>query len=164
ATAIQKQAALDAWLDERMADLRVLSSHGDLVEEAAAVIAATPGSARALLLQELDPHVTDDGSPFTELFITEPSTGRVAVSTNRAEEGKTKTGRPYFENGKTRLFLQAPYRSGDITVPGFTAAIPLRDRDGRVVAVLAARIKLENVEAVALRRSGLHQTEEAFLF
>ena len=91
-----------------------------------------------------------------ELFVMEPQAGKVVVSTSPAEEGKSKLGHPYFENGKTDIYLQAPYHSGDVATAAMTAAIPLRTTNGRVVAVLAARLDLAAMNTIALRRTGLN--------
>ena len=167
--AIEKEAVLTAWIDERLADLRQLSSHAALAERTASLHATTPGTDearldRARVRQELEPYVSAAASGFTEVFMIDPESGVVVASTNPAMEGKVKIGHPYFDNGKTDLFLQAPYYSEDVFAAGFTAAAPLRGSDGRVQAVVAARINLAEMNGIALRRTGLSETEDAFLF
>jgi hypothetical protein len=51
-----------------------------------------------------------------------------------------------------------------MAAPAMTAAIPLRATDGRVVAVLAARLDLTAMNTIAQRRTGLRQTDDSFLF
>jgi len=169
AAAIEKEAALDTWIEERSADIRQLSTFVDLDGKAANLIAAPPGSeearsAHAILLEELGPRTTSPHSGFTELFVMEPESGKVMASTSPAEEGKSKLGHPYFDSGKTQFYVQAPYQSLDLKAPAMTAAIPLRATDGRVVAVLAARLDLAVMNTIAQRRTGLRQTDDSFLF
>ena len=44
-----------------------------------------------------------------------------------------------------------------------TAAIPLRAPDGKLVAVLAARLHLSQIDTIVQRRTGQRQTEDSFL-
>jgi PAS domain S-box-containing protein len=169
ALATEKEAALDTWIEERLGDLRQLATERDLVEKTATLVAAAPASrdarsARALVLQELEPHMSTPRSRFLELFVIEPNGGTVLASTTPAEEGKSKIGHLYFDRGKTDVYLQGPYYSVDVKAPVLTAAMPLRSADGRVLAVLAARVNLETMNAIVQRREGRHQTEDAFLF
>ena len=169
AAAVEKEAALDTWIEERLDDIVQISGPADVAEKAATLLAAPPASeaarsAHAVLLQELEPHIAGLHCPYLELFILEPESGKVMASTSPAQEGKLKLGHPYFDNGKKGLYLQAPYYSAEMAAPAMTAAIPLRATDGRVVAVLAARLDLTAMDTIAQRRMGLRQTEDSFLF
>jgi PAS domain S-box-containing protein len=169
AAAVEKEAALDIWIEERLNAIAQISSPADVAEKAATLLAAPPASeaarsAHAVLLQELEPHLAGLHCPYLELFVLEPESGKVMASTSPAQEGKFKLGHPYFDNGKKGLYLQAPYHSADLAAPAMTAAIPLRAADGRVVAVLAARLDLAALNTIAQRRTGLRQTDDSFLF
>ena len=169
AAAIEKEAALDTWIEERLDDIVQISSPADVAEKAANLVAAAPASeearsAHAIVLDELEPHLVGHRGAYLELFVMEPAGGKVVASTSPAEEGKFKLGHPCFDNGKTNLYLQAPYRSADMAAPAMTVAIPLRATNGWVVAVLAARLDLAAMNTIVQRRTGLRQTEDAFLF
>ena len=169
AAAIEKEAALDTWIEGRLDDIVQISSPADVAEKAANLVAAAPASeearlAHAIVLDELEPHLVGHRGAYIELFVMEPAGGKVVASTSPAEEGKFKLGHPYFDNGKTNLYLQAPYRSADMAAPAMTVAIPLRATDGRVVAVLAARVDLAVMNTIVRRRTGLRQTDDSFLF
>jgi signal transduction histidine kinase/DNA-binding response OmpR family regulator len=168
AVAGEKEMALDTWIEERLADLARIATDADLVERATSLIAAAPGSeearaAHALLLKELEPQMSGSHSGYLELFVVEPSAGKVVTSTSPTEEGKSKIGYPYFEKGKTDLYIQEPYQSVDLKAPAITAAVPLRSANGQVLAVLAARLDFAAMNAIAQRRTGLHQTEDSYL-
>jgi PAS domain S-box-containing protein len=169
AAAIEKEAALDTWIEERLVDIVQISSPADVAEKAANLVAAAPASeaarsAHAIVLDELEPHLVGHRGAYLELFVMEPAGGKVVASTSPAEEGKFKLGHPYFDNGKTNLYLQAPYHSVEMAAPAMTVAIPLRATNGWVVAVLAARLDLAAMNTIVQRRTGLRQTEDAFLF
>ena len=80
ASALEKEASVDAWMQERLNELVQLANEVDLVEKTANLLAAahrsaeTP-SAHALLLEEITPSATGSGSGFTELFVIEPVNG-----------------------------------------------------------------------------------------
>jgi signal transduction histidine kinase/DNA-binding response OmpR family regulator len=168
ATAAEKEAALNAWIEERLNDIGQIAIDPACVEEVTSLVAAAPGSGQArsvhaALLEEFEPHVTSSRSSFIELFVMEPEGGKVVASTSPAEEGKSKLDRPYFENGKTGLYLQAPSHSEEFNALAMTAAVPLRATDGRVVAVLGARLDLAVLNTIALRGTALNRTEDSFL-
>src|ERR1041384_470 len=78
--AIEKEAALDTWIRERLADARQIANQSDLVEKAAKLIAAAPASdearsARTILLLELEPHLTGARCDYIEVFVMEPQGG-----------------------------------------------------------------------------------------
>ncbi|MEO8139253.1 MAG: PAS domain-containing protein, partial [Gemmatimonadota bacterium] len=166
--AMEKETALNTWLDQRLADLDQFSHDEDLQERVASLIEAAPGSpawraAHALVLKELSPHMTGALAGFTEIFVMEPDGGTIVASTLASQEGKKKAGHPYFDNGRTGTSIQSPYRSVNVIGPAVTAAVPLRLPNGRLLAVLAARLDYAAVNAIAVRRSGLRETAEAFL-
>jgi signal transduction histidine kinase/DNA-binding response OmpR family regulator len=166
--AVEKEVALNSWMDERLGDLRQITNQPEVVENATNLIAAPSGSeqarfAHAALLRELEPYVTSSGSSYLELFLMEPDGGKVVASTSLAEEGKSKVGQLYFDNGKTDICLQAPSHSIELGVPAMTASLPLSAPNGRVVAVVAAQLDLAVMNTIALRRTGIHRTEDSFL-
>ncbi len=165
AAAVEKDAELNGWTDERLANLDHFTGHPDVAEMAASLIASVPApaEARSALRQELESQISGPHGGFIELLVLEPDGGKVVVSTRPSEEGKSQAARPYFENGKTGLYLSPAYYSADLGSLVITAAAPLRAPDGRVVAVLAAHIDLAVLTEMAQRRTGLRQTMEAFL-
>ncbi len=67
AVAIEKEAAVVAWMDQCLGDLEQVASELDLTERASLLLAAAPqsdeaSSLHATVLRELDPHLS--GSPF----------------------------------------------------------------------------------------------------
>ena len=166
--AVDKQAATDDWIAERLADMQQNARRADMVEKAADLVDAPRGSvaagrARTILLGEIEPLASGPDPPFLEAFVMDPVSGLVLASTRPAEEGKLKAGRPYFDLGKADLYLAPPYLSADLGAPAMTAAIPLCAANGRVVAVLAARLNFAAVSEIVQRRTERHQTDDAFL-
>ena len=92
-------------------------------------------------------------SGFSELFILRAEDGRVLVSTDSVQEEKYKTHQPFFEHGKTRTFIQNVCYSMSLQQPVMTVAVPIRDRLGRVIAVLAGRCRVLRQLSGSLRQA-----------
>jgi hypothetical protein len=155
AVAIEKEAALDTWFEERLADVDELAHAVNLQEEiriltAGGADASGADTARRRIVAELQPNVGGRRSGFVELFVIEPG-GKVIASTDPVQEGKSKVGHLYFENGAKGLYLQPPYFSRDLQAPAMTAAVPLHHANGHLLAVVAARLDFVAMNAVIQR-------------
>ncbi len=100
ATAVEKEAALNAWIEERLNDIAQIAIDPAAVEEVTSLVAAAPGSgqahsAHAALLLELEAHVTSSRSSYIELFVMEPEGGKVVASFDQpGRRGKIKARPP----------------------------------------------------------------------
>ncbi len=166
-TAVEKQATLNTWVEERQYDVTALADFPHIVDEVTTLMAAEPDSAEA---QAAYDHLVTDfvsrtgpAGEFLELMVIAPESGEVLVSTDPAEEGKFKENRPYFINGKSNPYVQNLYLSTTLQTPAMTAAAPIRSADGRLLAVLAGRLNLDEMNEIINRRTGLHQSDDAFL-
>lgn len=166
-TAIEKQAALNTWVKERAYDVSVMASSGHIHDEVVTLTGLEQSDAKAPeahdhLVQDLLPRV-EGGIEFLELMVLDPQTGRVVVSTKASEEGKFKENMPFFMMGKKADYIQNTYYSPSLRAPAMTASAPIVTADGKVVGVLAARINLDEMKSIITRRSGLRQTDDAYL-
>jgi len=169
AVAVEKEAAVNASIEERLGDIRQLAATAALTEKVAILVTAPPMSTAArtahdLIRKELGPFIGDNRLGYVELFVVEAASGTILVSTRPGEEGRSKTTRPYFNNGKIALYLQGPYSSANLKSPAMTVSAPVRSPDGGVLAVLVARLDLTAMTGIARRRTGTRQSEDAFLF
>ena len=163
-TSVEKAAALDSWVMEHKANVTALSHSPAILQGLQAVLASeqATGSAYDPLVRELSVH-TGPGQPYLGLFILEPNTGEVLLSTNPREVGTFKEDRPYFIEGKAAPFVSTVYYSLELQEPAITASAPLRTDSGQLVGVLAVRLNLDELKTIIQRRSGLRQTDDAFL-
>jgi len=165
-TAIEKQGALNAWVEEKQQDIAHLAADPAIVSYAAILVTAPSGSPEAQAaydqwLTHVQPPV--EGSEFTDLMFIEPQTGQVLAATDPAEEGKFKEDRPFFVNGTVGPYVQNLYYSVTLQGPAMTAAAPLLAPDGILIGVLAGRLDLAEMNVIINRRTGLHQTDDAYL-
>jgi PAS domain S-box-containing protein len=165
-TAIEKQGALDAWVEEKQKDIAILAADPATVAIAEALRQAPAGSperrsAHDQWLTEVQPRV--DGGEFMDLMFIEPQAGLVLAATDPAEEGEFMEDQPFFVNGKVGPYVQNLYYSVAFQGPAMTAAAPLRAPDGKLIGVLSGRLDMAEMTAIISRRTGLHQTDDAFL-
>lgn len=166
ATVLEKQAALNGWVEEKQSDIAALSADPTIIEEASTLMTASPnspeaGAAHDRLIVEIRPRVAS--GEFLDVMLIHPQTGEVIAASDPTEEGKFKEDRPYFLKGKKGPYVQNLYYSVALQSTAMTASAPLRTLDGQVLGVLAARLNLEEMNAIISRRTGLHQTDDAYL-
>jgi len=166
ATALEKQAALNKWVEDKRSGIALMAADPATIESAAALIGAPPGSpeaqaARDKFVAEIQPRVA--GGEFLDVILIHPQTGQVIAATDPSEEGKFKEDRPYFLNGKTGPYVQNPFYSVALQSTAMMASAPLRTLDRRLLGVLVGRLNLDEMNAIINRRTGLHQTDDAYL-
>ena len=169
-SAIEKEAALDYWAwdrQEEIATIAKMAAWADLAEDLeglASVPADSPG-AQGLgdgLRRHLTPWVGDKGG-FHSMMIIEPVHGKAIVSTRQADLGTFKENRPYFINGLKAPYLQNPYFSISLQAPATVVSTPIALPDGTALGVLAGRLRMEEMDAIVGRRTGLHESDDAYL-
>ncbi len=166
ATALEKESSLDKWVLDKQKDISVLALDPATIQVASGLLQANSNSVEAQtahdeLVENLRPHLAQGG--FLELSILDPQSGKVLASTTPLEEGKFKEDRLYFINGKSGPFVQNLYYSIALQKIAMTASAPLKDRQDQVVGVLAGRLDLNEMNEIINRRTGLHQTDDAYL-
>jgi len=163
-TAVEKEQAVKAWVEDRMADLVILAGDPRLGEDVA-VMRSGGRSARAARERLLDMlrARAGEGKKFSALLAMEPEEGLVVAATDPDEEGQYKEADPFFVHGLLGPHVRGPYYSLHLRGIGMTAAAPLLAADGRVAAVLAGRLQLDQLRAIITRRTGLEESDDVFL-
>lgn len=163
--AVEKEVALDRWMEERQRDVLSLAAMPDVVDDLAILVSAKTGSAAAerARIRLLKGFLPFTGHKLSSLFVLAPDDGRIVVSTNPRDEGTFKENRPYFINGKEGPYMQGPYNSLDFGGPAITIAGPVKSSAGRLVGVLAGRLNLDDMGAVINPKTDAHQTNDSYL-
>lgn len=121
-----KVKAVNAWLDERINDVQAVAGDHRIRELEQTVIRESldQGDTRRLRAMERDilSFYLEAEPAYREVFIINPSNGKILVSTNPLNEGKEKTSDPYFtEPMKTRqLYIKDIYYSETLKKPSMT--------------------------------------------
>jgi signal transduction histidine kinase len=169
ATAIEKQSALNAWVTETMTHVASLSASPYLRERMADLLAAKASGNQAEIQATRDRLVAElqiwagDGMDYLGWMIMDPQSGQIIASTDRGEEGKFREDQPYFTSGKSGPYLQNLYYSPSTLGTLLTVSAPIRSENGALLGVLAGNLNLEKMNAIIARRTGLRQSDEAFL-
>jgi PAS domain S-box-containing protein len=163
----EKQAALDEWVVTLQTDVVAKAKSPALVSDVQELLAAAPGlveaqAAHDRVQAELRTRV-GEGQPYLRWLVIEPIAGRVVIDSDGIEEGMYREDRPYFIFGKLGPYVQNVYYSSALQAPAMTISAPLTDAQGRLVAVLAARLDLNEMNAIIQRRTGDRRTDDAFL-
>ncbi len=167
-TALEKEAALTAWVKDRQHSLEDIAHQTHLRDLMIEWSAADPGSTAA---DKFHQEIVDNlmnwagslGHRYTNLDLIDAETGLVIVSTNPEEEGKYRESQSYFILGKQAANVQNPYYDLASGKPVMTAAAPVFSRDGTTMAVLAGNLNLQEMNEIIQRRSGLHYSDDSFL-
>jgi signal transduction histidine kinase len=166
-TAIEKQAALDNWVNERLGDIVTISQHSELVAEIERLVDDQSLTEPAPVLRiEILSHLylhAGTGKKFNELMFLAADSGQVLISTNPAAEGTFKEDQPFYFNGKNGPFIQTLYFSLALQTPAMAVSAPIHSANGRLLGVLVGMLKLAEMEAIVNRRTGLHQSDDSFL-
>ncbi|MBI9046868.1 MAG: PAS domain-containing protein [Anaerolineaceae bacterium] len=166
-TSLEKQSTLDAWILDREHNIADIASQSDLKESIAVYISAPKSSLEANLaydelLQKLE-NWAGEGHHFLYLSLLDAQTGRILVSTDAKQEGKFKERESYFIHGRQATYIQNPYYDLSLGSPVMTAATPILSPDGDIAVVLAGLLNMDEMNAIFQRRTGLHQSDDAFL-
>jgi signal transduction histidine kinase len=165
-TALEKQAALGAWVEDGSMDVLTLAKDPNLISHVGNHI---QGEETAALLIEHNALLdylkgwTGLDKLFLSILILDPDTGRVLSATDTSEEGKFREDRPFFIHGRMDVYVQDVYYDVSSGTPMMTISAPIRSADGRLLGVLAGHMNLGRMNEIITRSSTLHLTQDSFL-
>ncbi len=166
-----KVEQINQWLEEKSADVRTISEDPEMLElemriqknEQNDAAAAVLGDARMLLKRYVRNY-----SDYSEIFVINPYSGKIELSTDPSSEGEHRSRRAYFTVPvKTgRLFIEKIYYSKKVKEPCMVFSIPMYcpSDPEKILAVLAARIDLNrSLYTLLFARAGMGSTGEALI-
>jgi len=166
-TSLEKQSALDAWIYNREHTIRDIASNQFLSGMVNSSISSQPDSPeRAENTQAVLSILKDwsgEGHNFINLEVIDPNNGQIIISTESDEVGKYRENQPFFTEGLKSAYVQNPYYDLALQRPIMTASAPIISSEGKVIAVLAGRLDLDELNEIILRRTGQHQSDDVFL-
>jgi len=166
ATAIEKQARVDAWIAERVAEIEAIAASPVLRTDLAALVRAQAQSGdiapiRARLAAQLLPAITQD--EHLHLVALIGTDGRVLVANDPRLLDSSFAERPILANSLHDTYVQGPHVSRLLQIPGMSVGTPLRDDDGHLLAVLAGMFDLKPLDAMLGGKSELRESAESYL-
>jgi PAS domain S-box-containing protein len=168
AAAALKTDALSRWIDEQTRNVVYVGAIPGFGDDArvfldASATTAARDQAGQRLRNDLGT-VVRQMSDAEEIFILDLN-GTVRLSTLARDEGASQASQSFFAGGSSQPTVQNVYTSSLSGRPTITVATPLFDKNGagQRVAILAANLSLQRVEAIVQGRTGLGQTGRTYL-
>ena len=106
---------------------------------------------------------TGSGQPFLAMFVLEPEQAQVIASTNPADEGKFRETLPYFIQGKHGPYFQNVYYCHGSAGAGHDRLCAHARRGWALAGCAGRAAEPAGNECDHHQRTGLHQTDDAFL-
>ena len=162
---------LNTWLDERIGDIRTISNDFEIraVGKTFNKLERTSDDTNiintaSMLLNQY----TKNYRAYNELFIINPLSGKVELSTNKSSEGLDKSKDDYFTTPiRTRnIYIKDIYYSKTLRTPSmsFSAPIYSDSNDENIIGILVARIDLgPSLYQLLLERTGMGSTGETLI-
>lgn len=163
AAEVEKEAAMTAWNRDNQSNLAILSL--SLRQYRGLTARDDPAALDRLAQEQLAVELQRwvDGGGFREVLLLEAGSGKVVADTDPSEVGKFKEDMPFFIYGRNGPYVQPPFYSLKLQAPAMLVSLPIQNSEGRLLAVLAGRVDLLDLSDIINRRSGAHQSDDAYL-
>ena len=153
-----KETELRAWIDNLQLYLSGLLERPDVVS--AITIDGSPANHDAI--RNTFQQLMNSSQLFDELFIMNTS-GRVILSTDESQEGKSFAGQPLVTEGLKGKFVAPPLFSPYLNDYRIILTQPILDERGHVVGIMAGRAKNKTLNDIMLELAGLGETGQTYL-
>ncbi len=162
AITLLKEHKMNLWISCCEHAVETLARFPEIRENMMKLLNNTDKEARAAILKHFNNMI---GRDFTEIFIIDARTGEVLLSTDASQEGKIKSNRVYFVEGKMHTMVTPVYHSISHGVPTMLVATPIYNCSGAggVTGVLVGRLNLTRINDIMKEPSGLGHTGETYL-
>jgi GAF domain-containing protein/HAMP domain-containing protein len=154
-----KESELRTWINNMQLYLTTISERPDLTHPA---ILAEGFLASHDSVQSSFRQLMKSSHLFDELFIMDPS-GRVIISTDSNQEGKSFAGQPLVTEGLKDDFVAPPLFSPYLNDYRIILTQPILDEHGKVIGILAGRANNQTLNEILLERAGLGETGQTYL-
>jgi GAF domain-containing protein/HAMP domain-containing protein len=153
-----KETELRAWINNLQVYLSGLLERPDVLS--AIPINGDPANHDAI--RNTFQQLMNSSQLFDELFIMDTS-GRVILSTDESQEGKSFAGQPLVTEGLKEKFVAPPLFSPYLNDYRIILTQPILDARGHVVGIIAGRAKNKTLNDIMLELAGLGQTGQTYL-
>jgi len=163
---------VNTWIDERIGDILTVSQDREIrdIEKLFARKQHTSNYVQPLSnVRKILENYLRNYRAYHELFIINPISGRVEVSTNKQHEGTDRSTNPYFtEPMRTKqVYIKGIYYSETLRKTSMAIATPVfcpANQGKHIVGIIVARIYLEDsLYALILKRTGMGKTGETLI-
>jgi signal transduction histidine kinase len=168
ATNMLKEAELNRWFHGLEQRLRDMARRPEIIEfsSASASKRTDDPDFRMIRNRIMEDHffpTLEEKEGFFAMMIIRKDDGLVLASSEESLEGKYREHQPYFTEGKKQTFIQHVYYSMTLQQAAMVIGTPIKDKKGRLVAVLAGRVDISVLSRIIGTIYSLNQTEDAYL-
>jgi GAF domain-containing protein/HAMP domain-containing protein len=154
-----KEAELRAWINNLQLYLSGIVERPDIAHSA---ILSDGSLASHDAVQNTFQQLMENSKLFDELFIMD-TTGRVILSTDKGQEGKSFAGQPLVTEGLKGQYVAPPLYSPYLNGYRIILTQPILDDRGQVIGLLAGRANNQTLNEILLERAGLGETGQSYL-
>ena len=157
-----KEAEIERWLDSlQMSLAAVLAADGNGELEGILEADRLDESAVQQVLSDWTRLIQYTGL-FEEIFLMDAE-GRVVLSNGPTRVDTIHRNQAYFREGLQGSFINPPVYSPTLSRMSVIVALPVLDRQGVTIGVLAGRVSIETLNRIMSERTGLGMTGETYL-
>ncbi len=161
---------VNTWLDERIGDIRTISQDYEMrgLEGLTFTAERAENESKGKIVRELLNNYVENYRDYYSFSVL-TSSGIVALSTDRSQEGTDKSKDPYFfEPMQTgQIFVKDVYFSKTLNVVSMAISAPiycLAHSGEHMIGILVARVDLESsLYSLLLNRTGMGETGETLI-
>lgn len=165
-----KTAEFQRWIDNESQSLRDMARRPLIIQYASVLtepdelfpVSELQIASKAILDDHFVPTLSEEGG-FTELFLLHPKSGVIIASTKQENVSKIREHEPYFVRGKQDTYVQNAYYALDQGKPVMTIATPMVNENGRLIAVLAGHVDLDEMTTIMHKGQEADRTLETYI-
>ena len=164
---------LKTWLNERSGDIRNLSRDSELIELESIFNSNYSQRNNAKILDRANillDHYLSSYEDYSEIFIINPQTGIVELSTNTKNVGKDKSQNLFFTQTLQNrdLYIKDIHfyndNGSDLQMTFSTPIFGSKENKSQIIGILVTRLDLRNsLYKILLERTGLGETGETLI-
>lgn len=163
-----KVREVNAWLDQRIGDVKTMADDHSIRALEGMFMKQERGQDCIEKVRHSLNHYIRNYKDYTEIFIINPASGKIEVSTNRSREGMYRSKDLYFtEPLRTgEFYIKDIYYSKTLDKPAMAFSVPIRclAHGKHIVGILVAMVNLEqSLYALLLDRTGMGDTGETLI-
>ncbi|MBU8848832.1 MAG: response regulator [Desulfobacterales bacterium] len=166
-----KARKINSWLEERIGDITVVSQDNEIrnLEDALKNTVRTEQDVKTIAsAKKLMKRYLRNYKQYDEIFIINPLSGKIDISTDDTQTGKDRSNDKYFTNPMKsgEIYIKDIYYSKTIRKLTMTFSIPVYclTHGTHITGILVARVDLENaLYNLLLDNTGLGKTGETII-
>ena len=167
-SAISKKSNINEWHRNAVADVEAIAASPALVAATTEMLSTNlpadiTRQAHDRLVAELMPRTRLQSRRHLLIAIADPISGQIIAATQLSMEGQSVAQQLYFSIANKKSYVQNPTISTYLNRPVITIGTPIRAPNGMVRGVLLAWIDLSELNNIVQQRTGLHQSDDAYL-